>query len=388
MRSFRNSRFAIRLQYARQRWRKAMRLMAVRYWRKNWVRWYFRNRDYAPAPSMVTLRMTNQCNLRCTQCGQWGENGAFHDRAEARTKELSTNEWRRFIDQIADDCPHVYFFGGEPMLRPDLLSLIRYASDRHVITGVNTNGTILRGRAQAIVDSGLDYIMVSLDGPREVNNLIRIGTPDAFGIAASGIQELVEARRRSGRACPLIEVFMTLTTKNQTEILRTASIARELGADYFSLAAGMFTTAELAAASAREYRAEFGIDPAFYHGFVRDVAGMNAAAIMRDVQAVRSLLGGRFKEYPPIDFDLDKYFHQPEQKLHNRPCIAPWLTMQIMPDGTLSFCEDFADLPCGNVTQEHPLELWNNSRSRAWRRRIRTKGVFAAESRCVAHHLY
>jgi MoaA/NifB/PqqE/SkfB family radical SAM enzyme len=384
----RESRLALRLGYAVERFRKGLRLAEVRYVRKNQVRWYYRHRDYAPPPSMITLRVTNQCNLRCTQCGQWGENGAFHDRDRARPRDLTTAQWQRFLDQMSGACPHVYFFGGEPMLRTDLLQLVRHAAELGMIAGINTNGTFLRGRGQQIVDAGLDYILVSIDGPREVNNLIRIGTRDAFGLAAGGIEELVAARRRTRSICPLIEVFMTLTTANQSQILSTAKIARELGADYFSLAAGMFTTPQLAAESEREYQQEFGIAPAFYRGFVRDVTAMNPQAILHDVLAVRALWSKRFKEYPPIDFDLGVYYHHPERRLNDRPCIAPWLTMQIMPDGTMTFCEDFADLPCGNVTQEHPLTLWNNSRSREWRRRIRTKGVFAAESRCVAHYLY
>jgi MoaA/NifB/PqqE/SkfB family radical SAM enzyme len=388
MLSLRDSRLSLRLRYASKHFRKSVRLLEVRHLRKNLVRWHYCRRDYAPPPSMITLRMTNQCNLRCTQCGQWGENGAFRHRPEAPRKELTTSQWRTFLDQMSGSCPHVYFFGGEPMLRRDLLPLVRWAAEKGMATGVNTNGTFLRGRGDEIVGAGLDYIIVSIDGPREVNNLIRIGYRDSFGIATEGVQEVVAARRRNKALCPLIEIFMTLTPDNQGEILSTARIARELGADYFSLAAGMFTTPELAAASEREYQAEFGIAPTFYHGFVRDVSRMNADAIMRDVRTIRALWGSRFKEYPPIKFDLATYYHRPEQKLSHRQCIAPWLTMQIMPDGTMAFCEDFADLPCGNVTQEHPLDLWNNSRSRAWRRRIRTKGVFAAESRCVAHYLH
>jgi MoaA/NifB/PqqE/SkfB family radical SAM enzyme len=365
-----------------------LRLLEVRWLRKNLVRCYYRHRDYAPPPSMITLRMTNHCNLRCTQCGQWGENGAFHHRPSAPQPELTTAQWLTFLEQMSGSCPHAYFFGGEPMMRRDLLPLVRRASERGMATGVNTNGTFLRGWGQEIVRSGLDYILVSLDGPREVNNLIRIGSRDSFGMTSEGVRELVAARCREAALCPLIEIFMTLTPENQGEILSTAKIARELGADYFSLATGMFTTPELAAASELEYQAEFGIAATFYRGFVRDVSRMNADAIMRDIRAVRALWGSRFKEYPPITFDLATYYHRPEQRLNDRPCIAPWLTMQIMPDGTMAFCEDFADLPCGNITQEHPLDLWNNSRSRAWRRRIRTKGVFAAESRCVAHYLY
>ena len=388
MLSLQNSRLALRLRYASGHFRKTLRLLQVRYLRKGLVRWHYSHRDHAPAPSMITLRMTNHCNLRCTQCGQWGEHGAFLNAPSAPRQELTTAQWCTFLDQMSGSCPHVYFFGGEPMMRKDLLSLVHWAAERDMATGVNTNGTFLRGRGDDIVRSGLDYILVSIDGPREVNNMIRIGPRDSFGMATEGVQELVAARRRNRALCPLIEIFMTLTPENQGEILSTARIARELGADYFSLAAGMFTTAELATVSEREYQAEFGIAPTFYRGFVRDVSRMNADAIMRDVHAIRALWGSRFKEYPPIKFDLATYYHQPEQKLSSRQCIVPWLTMQIMPDGTMAFCEDFADLPCGNVTREHPLELWNNSHSRAWRRRIRTKGVFAAESRCVAHYLH
>lgn len=388
MASWRDSRLALRIRYASRHFRKSLRLLEIRYVRKALVRYYYSHHDYAPPPSMITLRMTNQCNLRCTQCGQWGENGAFRHGREPRAQELTTSQWRTFLEQMASSCPHVYFFGGEPMLRRDLLALVRCASERGMAAGINTNGTFLRARGDEIVRAGLDYILVSIDGPREINNLIRIGPRDSFGMAAEGIQELVATRRRGGALCPLIEVFMTLTPENQGEILSTARIARELGVDYFSLAAGMFTTPALAAASELEYEREFGIVPTFYRGFVRDVSRMNASAIMRDIHSVRALWGSRFKEYPPIQFDLATYYHRPEQKLSHRQCIAPWLTMQVMPDGTMAFCEDFADLPCGNVTQEHPLVLWNNARSRAWRRRIRTKGVFAAESRCVAHHLH
>src|SRR5215471_17672569 len=187
----RESRLALRLGYAFERFRKGLRLADVRYVRKNQVRWYYRHRDYAPPPSMITLLLTNQCNLRCTQCGQWGENGAFHDRDRAWPRDLTTAQWQRFLDQMSNACPHVYFFGGEPMLRTDLLQLVRYAAELGMIAGINTNGTFLRGRGQQIVDAGLDYILVSIDGPREVNNLIRIGTRDAFGLAAAGIEDLV-----------------------------------------------------------------------------------------------------------------------------------------------------------------------------------------------------
>ena len=76
---------------------------------------------------------------------------------------------------MAPFCPHIYFFGGEPFMCKDLLDLVRFAAAYGVVTGVNTNGNFLSGRGNDIIASALDYLIVSLDGPRAVNNLIRRG---------------------------------------------------------------------------------------------------------------------------------------------------------------------------------------------------------------------
>jgi MoaA/NifB/PqqE/SkfB family radical SAM enzyme len=120
MKNLRESRFALRLRYVRRHLAKALRLAEVRYLRENRVRWYYRHFDHAPPPSFITLRMTNHCNLRCIQCGQWGENGAFHDRDRPACHELTTAQWQTFLDQVSGVCPHVHIFRGEPMLRRDL----------------------------------------------------------------------------------------------------------------------------------------------------------------------------------------------------------------------------------------------------------------------------
>lgn len=52
--------------------------------------------------------------------------------------------------------PAFYLFGGEPMLRTDLVFLVRHTGGRGMITGINTNGTFLHGRGGEIVDVGLD----------------------------------------------------------------------------------------------------------------------------------------------------------------------------------------------------------------------------------------
>jgi hypothetical protein len=256
-----------------------------------------------------------------------------------------------------------------------------------VLTGVNTNGHFLKRLGPEIVRSGMDYLIVSLDGPREINNSIRAGKKDGFELVQEGMKEVTQAKAELGSRYPLIEICMTVTVENQHHILETAQIAHDMGADYFSLGFGVFTTREIAAESAAEFKADFGIAPRFFDGFVRDVGPVDASAIARQIDQVKALWRSRYKQCPPGRFDIQAYFHKPREPVKNQPCIVPWLTMQIMPDGQLAFCEDFADLSVGRVCETDPLALWNNAQSLQYRRRIRTKGVYPAESRCGNQYL-
>jgi len=132
--SWRMSRWTRRLSYARNRFANSLEVLKVRLWRKPMVRWHYSRTDYAPPPCSITLRLTSHCNLRCVQCGQWGAHGAFMrpDR-QPFGREMTTAEWKVFIDQAASFCPHIYFFGGEPFLRKDCVELIRHATSRKII---------------------------------------------------------------------------------------------------------------------------------------------------------------------------------------------------------------------------------------------------------------
>src|SRR5437588_654715 len=106
------SRWVIRLNYVFRRWPNATRLLRVRYLRRWAIVLYHRHRDSAPSTSMITLRLTNSCNLRCVQCAQWGENGVFKREATATNgRNLTTEEWMSFIRRMSSSCPHIYFFG-------------------------------------------------------------------------------------------------------------------------------------------------------------------------------------------------------------------------------------------------------------------------------------
>ena len=72
-------------------------------------------------PRVLAWEVTRQCPLKCCHCRA----GAANIRYAA---ELSTDECRRVIDALPPLL--VIWTGGEPMLRPDILDLVRHATAR------------------------------------------------------------------------------------------------------------------------------------------------------------------------------------------------------------------------------------------------------------------
>src|SRR5262245_9337023 len=82
-------------------------------------------------PLMVTLELTDKCNFRCQYC----------DLPHMNRKEMTTADWHRAIDELADaGMMRVSIMGGEPLLRKDVGELIDHLKARGVNVAMNTNG--------------------------------------------------------------------------------------------------------------------------------------------------------------------------------------------------------------------------------------------------------
>jgi cyclic pyranopterin phosphate synthase len=85
----------------------------------------------------------------------------------------------------------VKFTGGEPMLRDDLEEIIRRTPDS-METSLTTNGTFLPGRAEDLVEAGLDRVNVSQDAldPKAFREVTQSG---AYDDVIEGVLAAVEA---------------------------------------------------------------------------------------------------------------------------------------------------------------------------------------------------
>jgi radical SAM protein len=119
--------------------------------------------DFNHAPFLVIWEVTRACALACVHC-----------RADAiprrDPRELTTEQGFRLIDQVRAFGPRPPLFvltGGDPMRRPDLAELVRYAAAAGLTVALTPSGTAAAtpARLAALKAAGLSRVAVSLDGP-------------------------------------------------------------------------------------------------------------------------------------------------------------------------------------------------------------------------------
>src|SRR5258708_18904961 len=154
-----------------------------------------------PMPTFVQLRVTNLCNLRCKMCGQWGDSGIYRDDGFSASatdgekernrireligakRQLALADYVKLLDELAPSRPIISLFGGEPLLYPEILPLVREIKSRGLTCTVITNGGRLERYARELVEAGIHSIAVSIDRPPQAHDPIR-GQKGSFAAAA------------------------------------------------------------------------------------------------------------------------------------------------------------------------------------------------------------
>lgn len=104
-------------------------------------------------PFQATLFVTNRCNKACVYCSI----------PNLTVPELRTEEWHEILDRLRGaGTRRVLFFGGEPLLREDILELVTHARRIGLRVGMTTNGSLVPRRVDVIRQ--LHSLAVSLDG--------------------------------------------------------------------------------------------------------------------------------------------------------------------------------------------------------------------------------
>jgi len=174
------------------------------------------------SPRLIFWETTAGCNLRCIHCRRI-------DVADTlMSDDLTTQEARSFVDQIvAFANPILVLSGGEPLFRPDIFAIARYATDKGLRVALATNATLVdEDVARKIAESGIQRVSISLDGSDPATHDAFRALPGSFNRAVRGSQ-LIKA------AGVEFQINTTVARHNVKQLPQMVDLALKLGATGF-----------------------------------------------------------------------------------------------------------------------------------------------------------
>ncbi len=187
-------------------------------------------------PAFVSVEPAAICQLRCPECPVGRAKTASRCDLGVQTKLplMSLAVWERVLEQAAPYAHTIqFYFQGEPLLNADLPRMIADAHKAGLYTVVSTNAQALTSEwAEALVASGLNRIIISMDGlTDESYNAYRVG--GSLERTKAAIRYLREAKMRSvrQRSGLIIELQVLRLRTNEHEWAAFLRSYKALGAD-------------------------------------------------------------------------------------------------------------------------------------------------------------
>ena len=175
-------------------------------------------------PFALSIEPTTACNLSCPAC----PSGLKSFSRPTGKIDLAFHE--TIIASLKKSVFYInYYFQGEPFLHPQFLTLIKTAKAANIYTATSTNGHFISDKnALAIVDSGLDRLIISIDGlTQETYASYRVD--GELNKVISATKSLIEAKKKRGSAKPYL-IFQLLVLKtNEDQIDALNDLAKTLG---------------------------------------------------------------------------------------------------------------------------------------------------------------
>ncbi len=330
---------------------------------------------YSLPPSVITIETTYLCNLRCKTCWFYGTEGIMDKKN--MSKSLSITQLKKIADDVAVSKPYIYLTGGEPLINKSLLEFIRYATKKGIVVGMVTNGTLIyENNAKDIIDSGIDFITISIDGPEKIHNNIRGKV--CFKKSIDGIKYLLKARGKN--KLPVITLNCTISDYNYLHLLEIQKTAEDIGVDIVAFQHPCFLRKNTIKTHHTLFKKYFEKSDKLVEGYGSDTAlNINPEELFKIINKIkRSKKRVDVRIYQDLNYrDTIKYY-KTENAVNNK-CVNPWYSAIIKPNGDVTPCLGYV---VGNINEKSFKEIWNNNKFKHFRKILKQRKYYPGCIRC------
>ncbi|HKE24679.1 MAG TPA: quinohemoprotein amine dehydrogenase maturation protein [Bryobacteraceae bacterium] len=281
-----------------------------------------------PLQSLV-MNLTNQCNLSCQYCYEFGEDKVATPEGKPKFMDLETA--KASVDFLLAQsrgrkAVHITFFGGETLMNfPLLKQVVAYANEQAAAQGraidfsLTTNATLLTSAIIEFLSENRIGVTVSMDGPADLHDKLRVFSN------GQGSYSVIEPRVRAliaGHRTRPITARVTMTS-GVTDVVRIfRHLKQDLGFHEVGFAPVTTSTNRLYAIGER------GMDGVLeqFHELAREY--------------LEYALRGEMHGFSNVS-DTIAELYQGVNKSH--PCGAGLGLMGVGPSGDLAPCHRFVD---------------------------------------------
>lgn len=344
---------------------------------------------WSAPPETISLNLTHRCNLHCRMCGQWNPDVGSSLQAcpSVITAELDLDVYEKLFREVRSFRPNITLFGGEPLLLAHFYDIVRAAKRSGLRVNMVSNMSAPTLDPLEIVRSGLDEIIFSLDGPREIHDRLR-GVHGTFNRAVTNAMAIQQARKALKAPGPVINISSTLTRENVDYLEDVAQIAEFLQAGTLTFHHLIQLDKETYRQGVEVFRDRFDIVPQDFSGFILppEVASVDCDSLIRALRGLRSRVWPfLLSVYPELtEEEIHRYYGAGEFVPDRYPhrCVSPWITVYVFPDGSVRPCLS-TNYPAGNLKEQTFQEIWNGEPLKRYRRAIREDRAWPFCSKCT-----
>jgi putative metalloenzyme radical SAM/SPASM domain maturase len=206
-------------------------------------------------PRKLNIEITTRCNLNCAMCMRklWKEDGSD-----------MTMETYRALLPIFSEVEAVNIIGiGEPLLNENIIEMIRLGKEHLPPNGafsLTTNATLIDDdMAEQLVSSGLDDIVVSIDGATS-GTYNEIRKDASLDQVLTNIERLNKAKKKLGSQTPRIGFEFVAMKRNIDELPQVVDLAARYGISFIIITHLLPHTSEMNDQTLYEYDSDQAIE--------------------------------------------------------------------------------------------------------------------------------
>ncbi|MET1074636.1 MAG: radical SAM protein [Umezawaea sp.] len=350
----------------------------------------------APLPQEVSLQLTYRCNLRCTHCYQWNEQGFFRDFSPQRQRtELDLAVMEDVLAATAAQRSKLFLWGGEPLMHTKFGEVAGLLERYPRTVNMCTNGLLLKRKLDDLLRIGRDLnLLVSLDGLGEDHEALR--GKGTFARTTDNIRMMLDLKR-SGAWDGELSLSCMVSHVTVGKMYEFMEWAEDLGVNTVYFQFPWFISPDVAQSMDRLYAESFAwLNPETqtkqptWHSYTYQLPPEQLPVLHESMARLAARQWRVRVRYQPQleDDEVDDFIlgtSRPAQ--HRSKCLAVSNRLEVHADGNVSSCKFFPEFVVGNLYDTPVGELWQSAAFREVREIMSANGMMPVCSKCILLYL-